>query len=143
MSNIILGKRSGMTPATFSFIRPFQLNPKIEELLANRDFAEKIQRLIGQVSKRGRLVDIHWIQKPAESVEWKRSGMPNLRLGKRSGMPNLRLGKRSGMPNLRLGKRSGIPNLRLGKRSGMPNLRLGKRSFIRLLNYHFFLTAKN
>jgi hypothetical protein len=117
MEHLRLGKRSEMTTATFNFITPFQLNQRIQKLLANREFAEKIQRLIGQTRKRGHLVNIKWIQKPEQAVGLKRSGMPNLRLGKRSGMPNLRLGKRSGMPNLRLGKWSGMPNLRLGKMS--------------------------
>ena len=95
MQHLRLGKRSGMSTATFNFIRPFQLDPRIQKLLANREFAEKIQRLIGRNSKRGDLVNIKWIKKPQPAAELKRSGMPNLRLGKRSGMPNLRLGKRS------------------------------------------------
>ena len=114
-----------MTTATFNFIRPFQSNQRIQKLLANREFAEKIQRLIGRNGNRGHLVDIKL--KPEQAVGSKRSGMPNLRLGKKSGMPNLRLGKRSRMSNLRLGKRFGIPNLRLCERSGMSNLRLGKK----------------
>ena len=103
MQHLRVGKRSGMSTATFNFLRPFRLNPKIQQLLANREFAEKIQRLIGRNMKRGDLVNIKWIKKPQHALGLKRSGMPNLRLGKRSGMPNLRLGKRSGMPNLRLG----------------------------------------
>ena len=98
MPELRLGKRSGMTPASLTFNKQFPFRSQIKKLLTNRNFVEKIQRLIGQ---RGRLVDIHWIKNPAE---WKRSGIPNLRLGKRTETSKW---KRSGMPNLRLGKRFG------------------------------------